>query len=74
MRERSAVHLVEDYPLKGMDGDGGEKEKKDVLKRRMEGRMEGEIARAVRGHMNHMAIKCVCGRGLTEKTRMEGNV
>lgn len=29
-RERSAVHLAEDYPLKGMDGggDGGEKEKK----------------------------------------------
>lgn len=35
-RERSAVHLSEDYPLKGKDGggDGGEKEeKKDVLKR-----------------------------------------
>lgn len=35
-RERSAVHLAEDYPLKGRDGsgDGGEKEKKkDVLKR-----------------------------------------
>lgn len=87
-RERSAVHLTEDYPLKGRDGDGdwGEKEnKKDVLKRWIwRGRVEGVMARTVREmerekkKVNHMEIKCVWERVNRKseegKAASEGNV
>lgn len=68
-RERSAVHLAEDYPLKGKGRRWRwrrEGEKKDVLKRWMQsGRMEGE-----RGQMSHVEIKCEWER-VNRKARRE---